>query len=149
MENETKVQETAKNITRHKNNSVLTDEQKRKKLAAIRDENRQLIRGIFYDNEIKGGESEISFRLHANDGGIETRKFRDGDVYEIPLGLYKHFRDNCWYPIHEYAMNEKGVHMQVEGKKIRRFGFQAFDTIHSASDIESERVNNLVSVSHF
>ena len=56
---------------------------------------------------------------------------KDGEVYEVPLGVARHLNTNCWYPV--YGHNDK-AQVDVAGsalssikEKVKRCSFQSLD----------------------
>ena len=90
-----------------------------RKVNHLRDKGREMVKGIFYDNEVKGGSSSMMVRLHKGDK-LKKYDFTDRGVYTIPRSVYKHLRDNCAYAVHAYLMDENGKNNVVEGMRIRR-----------------------------
>jgi hypothetical protein len=64
----------------------------------------RLIKGIFQDNEIKGGTIKFPFKKFKGDP-IVTYTFTDGCEYEIPLALVKHLNSGCFYQEDAYCGN--------------------------------------------
>ena len=95
-----------------------------------RKEDRKMVRGIFRFHEVPNGQMDFVYRKYAGDP-LEKFSMKDGEVYEVPLGVAKHLNTNCWYPI--YGHNEKAQSaiadnalMQIK-EKIRRCSFQSLD----------------------
>ena len=71
---------------------------------------------------------EFVFREFKGDP-VEKYAMKDGQIYEIPLGVARHLNKNCWYPIHEYMTDEHGNKLQKIGTKVRRCSFQSLEFI--------------------
>jgi hypothetical protein len=105
-----------------------------KKIEAARIEDSKMVRGIFRFHEVPGGRMDFPFLKYPGD---EVKKFsmRDGEVYEVPLGVAKHLNTNCWYPLYGYsdkahnAIPDSAL-MSVK-EKIRRCSFQSLDFIEA------------------
>ena len=118
----------AKNVTKAKPETVesATRLKNAENLRAMRDKDRQMVRGVFKYYEVPGGSVGFCFKKYKEDP-IEKFDLIDGQIYTIPLGVAKHINNNTWYPIHEYSKNEDGTSMQRIGQKIRRMAFQSLE----------------------
>lgn len=99
-------------------------------LEAKRKEDRKMVRGIFRFHEVPNGQMDFVFKKYPGDP-LEKFSMKDGEVYEVPLGVAKHLNTNCWYPV--YGHNDKAQAniadnslMQIK-EKIRRCSFQSLD----------------------
>lgn len=119
----------------------------------MRDKDREMVKGIFRDYEVPGGNTSFCFRAYKEDP-VERYDFVDGQVYTIPLGVAKHLNKNCWYPEYEYAKTDNKVietgfgpntAMRI-GKKVRRFGFQSLDFIDSEDLLELGAPSKILTV---
>lgn len=104
-------------------------------LDAKRAEERKLVRGIFRFHEVPGGMMEFMFRKYKGDP-LEKFSMKDGEVYEVPLGVARHLNTNCWYPL--YGHTDK-AQQEVAGsaatsvkEKIRRCSFQSLDFVEAS-----------------
>lgn len=97
-------------------------------LKAMRDKDREPVRGIFRFYELPGGTLEFVFNKYAQDP-IEKFCLTDGHLCTIPLGVAKHLNKNGFYPVHSHRQEEDGKSSIQVGKKVRRFGFQSLDFI--------------------
>jgi hypothetical protein len=96
-----------------------------------RDEDREVVRGVFRFYEVPGGSMNFVFRAYKEDK-VERYDLVDGQVYSIPLGVAKHLNKNGWYPVHAYTQTEGGGHAMKIGHKVRRFGFQSLEFVDIA-----------------
>lgn len=103
----------------------------KKDLKAMRDKDREMVRGIFRFFEVPGGTMAFSFRKYKEDE-IETYTLVDGSIYTIPRGVAHHLSNNCWYPEHAYKMDEKNVPSVQVMKKKRRCSFEPLDFMDAA-----------------
>lgn len=94
----------------------------------LRDKDAEPVRGKFIFHEVPGGVMECSTRFHKGDP-IRNDKFRDGEIYTIPLGVAKHLNKNCWYPEYEFFKDESTQNLQRIGKKKRRCSFQSLEFV--------------------
>lgn len=101
-------------------------------LEAKRAEEAKIVRGIFRFHEVPGGQMEFMFRKYKGDP-ISKYSMKDGEVYEVPLGVARHLNTNCWYP--SYAHNDKTSQSVADSaaviikEKIRRCSFQSLDFV--------------------
>jgi len=105
-----------------------TDEKKKnpKSLKYQRDQDRQMVKGIFRFYEVPGGSISFNFKKYKGDP-VDRYDMIDGQVCSIPLGVAKHLNKNGSYPVHKYAKDEAGnVSMKI-GQKVNRFGFQSLE----------------------
>jgi hypothetical protein len=93
-------------------------------------EDRQMVSGIFRNNETPGGEHEFSFRKYA--GPIEDYSFKDGEQYTVPLYIARHLNNDCAYPVYS-STNVKTTKNNIRNNNldvkewIRRFSFTSLD----------------------
>lgn len=115
------------------------------KLQYMRDKDRETVKGRFKYYDCPGGEMKFSFRKYKGDP-IEKYALIDGQIYTLPLGVIKHLNKDCFYTIHQYAMDSNGHATQVIGKKVQRCEFvpMEFVDIEDLSPVGSE----LVTVQH-
>lgn len=95
-----------------------------------RDKDREIVRGKFIFHEVPGGEMRFSFQKYKEDP-VEDFRMMDGQIYSIPLGVAKHLNQNCWYPVHEFKLDDVGRPLQRIGLKVRRCSFQSLEFIDS------------------
>lgn len=112
------------------------------KMKAQRDKDHQMIRGKFIYHEVPGGHVEFSFLKYPGDE-VQNYLMYDGEVYTIPLMVYKHLNENLAYPVHAFAKDESGKSVVKIGQKIRRASFQSLEFIDMEDDA---RPTNLVTV---
>lgn len=101
-----------------------------KKLEEKRLEERKMVRGIFRFHEVPGGQMDFVFRKYADDP-LEKFSMKDGEVYEVPLGVARHLNSNCWYPVYGYSEKSQAnvaesALMNIK-EKIKRCSFQSLD----------------------
>ena len=90
------------------------------KRKAMRDKDREMVKGIFKDFECPGGQLSFSFKKYKEDP-IETFTMVDGGIYTVPLGVAKHLNMNCHYPIHSYTVDAEGKPVQKVSEKVHRY----------------------------
>lgn len=108
-----------------------------KNLKYQRDKDREKVKGIFRFYEVPGGSMSFVFRAYKEDQ-VERYDMVDGQTYTIPLGVARHLNKNGWYPMHEFAVDERGVPVARVGHKVRRFGFQSLEFI----DVDDLMIEN-------
>lgn len=92
----------------------------------LRDKDREIVRCKFHFHEIPGGVMEFVFKKWKEDP-VEKYSLRDGEIYNIPLGVYKHLNENCWYPVHQYFSQDGGNHVMKVGQKVQRCSAQSLE----------------------
>jgi hypothetical protein len=95
---------------------------------AMREKDREPVKGIFRFYEVAGGTLSFVFKCWKEDP-VENFTLNDGAVYTLPLGVAKHLNKNGWYPIHSFAKNEGGENLMKVGQRVRRFGFQSLEFV--------------------
>lgn len=118
-----------------------TDEAKRelaKKLRRMRDEDREIVRGVFHYYEVPDGVLEFSYKAYPGDQ-VETYQLFDKKIYSLPKGVAKHLNKNIAYPQYEYIQGEDMIGGYNQGfrgtapqgmrisKKVRRCSFQSLE----------------------
>jgi len=98
------------------------------KLKALREKDREQVKGIFRFYELPGGTLDFVYSNYSDDP-VDKFSLTDGHLCTIPLGVAKHLNKNGWYPVHSYRVEDDGKPSQQIGKKVRRFGFQSLDFI--------------------
>jgi hypothetical protein len=106
----------------------IKSEKKKVDLDYLRDRDRELVKGIFKNFEEPGGTMRFNIRLHKGDK-VEKYELEDGQIYTIPLGVARHLKKNCWYPVHAQRQDSKGMVSQYIGQKVHRCSFHILDTI--------------------
>lgn len=97
-------------------------------LEYLRSVDNQKVRGIFKNYETEGGELKFPYRQYKKDD-ITFYTFKDGYQYEIPLNVANHLNNDCYVPVHEYALDSAGRQLpdHLLGRKKHRFGFISTD----------------------
>jgi len=111
-----------------KQTTTIINKSPKKSLKFQKDKDNELVKGIFRFHEVPGGVMKFVFSQYK---GEQPKKYelRDGEVYTIPLGVAKHLNKNCWYPVHEHAMDLGGNSIYKVGEKKRRCSFQSLEFI--------------------
>jgi len=100
----------------------------KKNMKYMRDKEREKVKGVFRNFEVPGGELAFVYKKYPQDQP-ERFKLRDGQIYEIPLGVAKHLNTSGWYPQHAHAVNADGKSIAKIGKKVRRYAFQSMEFV--------------------
>lgn len=119
----------------------LTNKRPSKEPKDLKDErarDRETVRGIFRFHEVPGGTICFVYKKYKGDP-VEKFTMVDGQVYNIPLGVAKHLNKNCWYPVHDYQMDDFGkfTNEYRVSKKVRRVSFQSLEFVDT-DDITPE-----------
>jgi len=88
-------------------------------------EESRLIKGVFNDNELRGGTIKFPFRKFKNDK-INVYELTDGQEYELPLSVVRHLNTDCAYHQHSYILDSAGKAMK-NPKKVHRFSFKPIE----------------------
>lgn len=90
-----------------------------------RKEESRLVKGIFQDNEVKGGTTRFPFKKFKGDK-VQEYVLTDGQQYEIPLAVAKHLNSACAYEQHSFLLGPDGKHIKSP-RKIYRFAFKSLE----------------------
>ena len=82
----------------------------------------RLVKGVFKNIEAPGGNLEFAYRGHRGDP-VRVYKFKDGETYEIPLGVAKHINNNTKVPINKYLSDSQGKPIAAPGGYRQRYQF--------------------------
>ncbi len=96
------------------------------KRKALHKKNSKLVKGRFKNLEAPGGDLTFSFREFKEDP-IRTYYFKDGETYEVPLGVAKHINNNTKTPIHSHIIDKDGRRMTAPGQYRERYQFISTD----------------------
>lgn len=110
-----------------------------------REKDKEMVRGIFTFHEVPGGQMQFCYKYYDGDE-VETYTMRDGETYSIPRGVAKHLNKNCWYPVHQYAVDETGRSIARIGQKVRRCSFNSLEFMDDEDISSSPR--SIVTVEH-
>ena len=88
-----------------------------------RKEDAKLVKGIFKNLEVAGGDVKFPYRKHRGEN-IRLYHFHDGEEYEIPLGLAKHINQDTKVPIHTNLIDPNtNKRITAPGSYTERFQF--------------------------
>jgi len=92
------------------------------RLKKMREEESKIVKGKFSCHKPKGGEITFPYRKYKEDH-IQNYTFKDGGVYEIPLGLARHL-NSVGEEKNANLLDSEGNHYVGLGEKELRFTFQ-------------------------
>lgn len=84
------------------------------KIERMRQEESRLVKGVFQDNELKGGTLKFPFKKYKGDH-IITYSLTDGCEYELPLSVVRHLNSGCCYTEDAY---QNGL-LTADGKPLK------------------------------
>lgn len=119
----------------------VADKSNQTKLEYLRQKHSQKVKGMFKFYEVPGGEITFAF-LEFKGDPIQHYTMKDGEIYEIPLGVAIHLNKNCWYPVHHYEQDSEGKASVRVGRKVRRMGFQSLEF----TDVDLGETGNVLTV---
>lgn len=91
-------------------------------IEAMREEDSQLVKGIFRCFNPPGGNLTFYFKKYKGDP-IQKYEMFDGQEYEVPLAVAKHLNENCFEDDHAYLLDANGNPIVGMGKRNHRFAF--------------------------
>lgn len=92
------------------------------RLRKLWEEDSKLVRGIFRNHEIPGGNVMFPFRKYKFDP-VKEYTLNDGEIYELPRMVATHINNNCSYPVHKHATDDKGKPVAIVGSRVQRYSF--------------------------
>lgn len=117
------------------------------KWEAERVRDRTPVKGIFRFHEVPGGLLPVSFRKYKGDP-IFSQELRDGEIYELPLGVAVHLQESGWYPVHRLQIDEAGRPSKVIGKKVKRYTFEPLEFLADERMHAAQNDKQIVTVSN-
>ncbi len=97
------------------------------KIEQMRKEESRLVKGVFQDNEVKGGTLKFPFKKYPGEP-ITTWVLTDGQEYELPLSIVRHLNSGCCYVENAYLNNmvtaDGKPMLNPNPKKKHRFNFK-------------------------
>lgn len=102
----------------------MSKEVKKVNVTAQRNKDMTEVRGIFRNFETPGGILRFSAKSYA---GEKVRKYElyDNQICSIPAGIARRLARDCFFPVHQHAIDADGRPAINIGKKVYRFGFQS------------------------
>lgn len=116
-------------------NIIDPKERQKELLEAARQKDNKIVKGVFRNHEVPGGNAKFPFRKYKGDP-IKTYEFQDGEIYEIPLCVAKHLNKNVNYPVHAFKQSKDGRPVMNVGERVQRYSFHSLDFIDT-SDSDS------------
>jgi len=118
-------------IITEKNTFGMDDDRKAELAARIardRKEESKPVKGIFRNFETPGGEFTFPYLAYKGDP-LAMYKLRDGKEYTIPLGVARHLRHHCEYPVRGWAVDENNLATHTATRRmIKRCTFEYTDS---------------------
>jgi|SRR6185503_19577566 len=105
-------------------------EQVKVNLKYMRDQDAEMVRGVFHFYEVPGGLLEFVYKAYREDD-VEKYSLEDGKIYNIPRGVARHLNKSGWYPVHAYATDKDGKPVARVGQKVARYGFSSLEFFDS------------------
>jgi hypothetical protein len=87
-----------------------------------RKEDSKMVHGVFKNIEAPGGDVEFVYRKHKGEP-IMVYHMKDGEAYDVPIGVAKHINLNTRVPIHSHLSDSQGRPMVAPGKFRERYQF--------------------------
>jgi len=73
-----------------------------------RKEDERLVKGVFKNLKIKGGDVKFPYKAYKGEP-LRIYTFKDGEEYEIPIGVARHINRDCRRKIHSYLVDKDGA----------------------------------------
>lgn len=134
----------ARKINKETEKTSVEKKETKTKLEYLRDKHRQKVKGMFKFYEVPGGEITFPF-LEFKGDPVQQYTMKDGEIYEIPLGVALHLNKNCWYPVHHHEQDSSGATSVRIGQKVRRMGFQSLEF---TEEVDFSEVGNVLTAEH-
>lgn len=111
------------NFVKKKPLNTKEKEDAKKKIAAMREKDNEMVTGIFKNRD---GEKEISFSYGKyKEDGTSVYKFEDGKTYTIPRMVADHLNESTAVAKREYGVNPDGTQslQTIIRQKHKRYEF--------------------------
>lgn len=82
----------------------------------------KVVRAQFYCFEPKGGEIEMHYAKYPGEP-IRFYRFKDGDIYDVPMGLVNHINNNCKLMARSDLVDKNGAPIPASGKAKQLYQF--------------------------
>ena len=124
-----------------------------------RDQDSELVVGVFKNLETKGGTARFSYRVHKDDEN-EIYELVDGERYRLKRGVARHLNNQCYYKEYQHMKGEYGetgvragfndgrLHSQDKmqvSKKIHRFAFHSLEYMDDDLDMYPSNIVEVTS----
>ena len=87
-----------------------------------RDEDNQMVVGIFKNIEVPGGDLQFTYRKYKEDP-YRSYHFEDGKEYTVPMGVAKHINNMTKVKQHAHLVDKDGKKMVGAGSYRQRYQF--------------------------
>lgn len=92
------------------------------------------VKGIFRNFETPGGEFVFPYRAYKGDP-LTMFKLRDGKEYTIPLGVARHLRHRCEYPVRGWRVDENNLATHTATTRmVKRCTFEYTDSFDARDE---------------
>jgi len=109
---------------------VITPKGKKKtadEIEKMRQDANRTVKGVFRCHEPRGGEVTLVWKEYKGDP-IRRWTLRDGQEYELPIGLAKHLNKNCCYSVHGHILGPDGNPLvDKQNKSVSRMNFESME----------------------
>lgn len=92
----------------------------------LKNQDAQKVRGVFHWLENPGGVFSFVFRQYKGEP-VMRYSLKDGETYELPLGVVKHLNKNVGRFEHFSLLDKDGRPSQLAKRRIRRVSFESLD----------------------
>lgn len=104
----------------------------KKKIELQRAKDKEKVRGRFRFHEVPGGILEFVYKAYKGDPVLEYKvslgtELRDGEVYELPLGVARHLNSSGRIPENMHALDANGKNTVKLKRMVARYGFEPLD----------------------
>lgn len=87
-----------------------------------RDEDNQMVVGIFKNIEVPNGDLQFTYRKYKEDP-YRSYHFEDGKEYTVPMGVAKHINNMTKVKVHAYLVDKEGNKVPGTGSYRQRYQF--------------------------
>ena len=115
----------------------------------LRARDNKLIRGRFNYLEVPGGTLNFCYRAYKGDPVVDY-SLKDGEIYEIPLGVARHLNTNVGRWEHKYLLDAEGKPSNKTSVRVRRCIFENMEFMDiediGSTQIEEVKVESIPSL---
>lgn len=93
----------------------------------MRKDANKTVKGVFRCHEPRGGSVTLVWKEYKGDP-IRRWTLKDGQEYDVPIGLAKHLNKNCGYAVHSHILGADGNPLvDRQGKQVSRMNFESLE----------------------
>jgi len=115
-------------------------------LEQLKAKDNQLVRGRFHWQEYPGGTFSFVYKKYKGDPVVRY-DLKDGEVYELPLGVAKHLNNDVGRWEHSYLLDKDGKPSKMASTRVRRVQFESLEFMDieeiGPSRIEEVKIEDL------